>query len=151
MAGLGEASAILSVAHISLVFATKLAGFIGDYKDAGSLIKSLSDEIQATSTSLQQLGELAEKNDLYNAKFASDAQSLSQRCGKTIAKLKSILKMDDAPLDPALASKEIEITRLERLKWALQSKSRLEVPRAELGRLKMEMILHYLTLKTMKA
>ena len=151
MAGIGEASAILTVVHFGFTFASKLADFIGDYKDAGNLMKSLSDEIEATSTPLEQLGELVKQNGLQNPKAISDAASLAGRFNTTISEIRSILKMDDISLDGTSSNKETVLTKMDRLRWASLSKSKLDIPRVQLGRLKMEMMLLYLTLMTMKS
>lgn len=151
MAGVGEASAILTITQFGFTFASRLADFIGDYKDAGNLMKTISDEVEATSTPLQQLGELIKQNGLQNPKAVSDAASLARRFNITISEIRSILKMDDISLDGTSSNKETALSKRDRLRWASLSKSKLEIPRAQLGRLKMEMTLLYLTLMTMKS
>jgi hypothetical protein len=150
MAGIGEASAILAVTQLGFTFASKLTDFLGDYKEAGDLIKSLSDEVEATSSSLQNLGELAKSNGLKNPRGVSDALKLTNRCEKTITKIRTILRLENVPLDSVPTSQPTELTRLDRLRLAA-SKAKLEIPRAELGRLKSEMTLLYVTLMSFKA
>ncbi len=115
-AGIGEASAILTVTQLGFSLSSKLAEFVGDYKEAGNLMKSLSDDIEGTSTSLQQLYELAKQNGLHNPKGAETAMNFTDRCNKTISEVRSILKLDNVPLDTFSKDQETEISRLDRLR-----------------------------------
>ena len=45
MAGIGEAVSIIAAAQLGFALASTLASLIGDYKEAGNRIDSLSSEI----------------------------------------------------------------------------------------------------------
>jgi hypothetical protein len=150
MAGVAEATAILTVAQVGFSLALKLKDFLGDYKSVADLIKGLCEELDTTSSSLQNLGELAKENGLHNPKGVSDTKKLTERCQRTFSDIKVLLKLESLPDDSFSSSAEAELTRLERLKWAF-SKSKLDVPRANLSRLKLDMMLLYFTLMTFKA
>jgi chromosome segregation ATPase len=150
MSGIGEASAILTVAGAGFSLASKLKEILDDYKDAATTIERLREELEATSTSLQNLGQLAERNGLQNKNAVADTRKLTERCQRTISDIKSVLRLESVPPDPSSSNRETELTRLDRVKWVL-SKSKLEVPRAELGRLKLDIMLLYLTLMTLRA
>jgi len=150
MAGIGEASAILTVAGAGFSLASKLKEILDDYKDAAATIEKLREELEATSKSLQNLGQLAEQNGLQNKNAVADTRKLTERCQRTISDIRNLLRLESAPSDPASSNRETELTRLDRVKWVL-SKSKLEVPRAELGRLKLDIMLLYFTLMTLRA
>lgn len=150
MAGIGEASAILTVAEAGFSLASKLKDLFDDYKNAAGTIEKLREELEATSKSLQNLGEFAEQNGLHNKNAVADAKILTDRCQRTISDIKTLMRLESVPSDPASTSSEAELTRLDRVKWVF-SKSKLQVPRAELARLKLDMMLLYFTLMTYKA
>jgi chromosome segregation ATPase len=150
MSGIGEASAILTVAGAGFSLASKLKEILDDYKDAATTIERLREELEATSTSLRNLGQLAERNGLQNKNAVADTRKLTERCQRTISDIKSVLRLESVPPGPSSSNRETELTRLDRVKWVL-SKSKLEVPRAELGRLKLDIMLLYFTLMTLRA
>ena len=63
MAGIGEASAILTVAVAGFSLTSKLKHLFDDYKNADATIEKLREELEATSKSLQNLGQLAAYDD----------------------------------------------------------------------------------------
>ena len=113
MAGIGEAGAIIAIAQTGFALASKLAVFLGDYRTATDTIKSLREELERTSTTLRDLGELAEQNGLRNSRRVTDTQKLAERVDKTICDIETILKLEDVPEDAASSSHETELTRLE--------------------------------------
>jgi hypothetical protein len=147
MAGIGEASAIIAVAQLGLTLASTLASFVGDYKEAGNRMNNLSDEIQITSASLQQLGDLAKRNRLHGERGVLEATNLTERCRLVIFEIRTILKKGDRPLNPSVIDKaEIELSCYKRLKWTTYLRSRLEIPRLELSRLKTDLMLTFLSM-----
>jgi uncharacterized protein YaaN involved in tellurite resistance len=150
MAGIGEASAILTVAEAGFSLASKLKDLLDDYKNAAATIEKLREELEATSKSLQNLGQLAEQNGLHNKNAVADTKTLTERCERTISDIKNVLRVESASPDPTSSNRQTELTRLDRVKWVF-SKSKLEVPRAELARLKLDMMLLYFTLMTFRA
>jgi Fungal N-terminal domain of STAND proteins len=150
MAGIGEAAAIIALAQTGFALSSKLAGFLGDYRAAEDVIKSLREELEITSSTLQNLGELAEQNGLRNQRGVADTKRLTNRCNKTISDIKTILKLENDAPSSASSGQETELTRLDRMKVAF-SKGKIDVPRADLARLKVDMMLLYFSLMTFKA
>ena len=152
MAGIGEASAIIAVAQVGLSFAQTLVAFVGDYRDAATRISNLSDEVRVTSSCLQQLGELANQNRLYGKRGILEARSLTKRCDTVVWEIRTTLKKGDEPLDPKVIKKdEIELSCFDRLKWATWIKSKLDLPRLELERLKADLTLTFVSLMALGA
>ena len=147
MAGIGEASAILTVAEAGFSLASKLKDLLDDYKNATNVIQSLHQELQTTSSSLENLGKLAEQNGLQNQNGVSDTRAVTARCQKTISEIENLLRLESAPLNSALDNPSKEMTRSDRMKWAF-SKPKVEVLRAELAALKLDIMLLYFTLMT---
>jgi Fungal N-terminal domain of STAND proteins len=145
MSGIGEASAILTVATAGFSLASKLKEILDDYKDAAATIEKVREELEATSKSLQNLGQFAERNGLQNKNAVTDTRKLTDRCQRTISEIKIVLRLESASSDPASSNRESGLTRFDRMKWVF-AKSKLEVPRAELGRLKLDILLLYFTL-----
>ena len=146
-AGIGEAAAILAIAQLGLTLASTLSSFTGDYKEAGNRMNHLSDEIQVASSSLQQIGDLAKQNRLYGDRSVLQAANLTERCRIVIFEIRTILKKGDKTLNPtAIDKSEIDLSCYKRLKWAMYLKSRLEIPRLELARLKSDLMLVYLSM-----
>ena len=150
MAGFGEAAAILAVAQSGASLAFKLADFIRDYRTAPEVIESLRYELETTSSTLKDLGELAAQNGLRNKKGVTDTENLTKRCNRAICDIKIALKMEDIPPDSAPGNQETDLTRLDRMKLAL-SKGKVDVSRADLARLKFDMMLLYASLMTFEA
>jgi hypothetical protein len=147
MAGIGEAASIIAVAQLGFALASTLASFIGDYKEAGNRIDSLSSEIQLTSVSLQQLGDLANGNRLQGENAVLQASNLRKRCDDVLQEIRVILKRKDVTLDVKTINKEeIDISCYERWRWATYLRSRLRIPRLELGRLKIDLMLVYFSM-----
>ncbi|ERF72671.1 hypothetical protein EPUS_09261 [Endocarpon pusillum Z07020] len=147
MTGVGEASAILTVAEAGFSLASKLKDLLDDYKSATNVIQSLRQELQTTSSSLENLGKLAEQNGLQNQNGVSDTRALTARCQKTISEIENLLRLESAPLSSALDSPGREMTRSDRMKWAF-SKPKVKVLRAELAAVKLDIMLLYFTLMT---
>lgn len=152
MAGIGEASAIITVAQLGLSLASALIAFVGEYKEAESRISNLSNEIGVTSACLQRLGDLAQRKGLYGDRGALEAASLTERCRVVIFEIRTTLKKGDDPLDPKVVKKtEIEISFFDKFKWAAWSQRKLDVPRAELERLKADITLTFVSLMAVGA
>lgn len=151
MAGIGEANAILTVAQVGLQLSFALISYAGEAREVESRIRRIGDEISQTAGRLKDLGDLAQKKLLQNETAIADANRLATTCQSVILEIRTILKKSKVKLDEAAVDKEeIEITLFDRLQWPWV-KTRLEVPRAELARLKADLTLMFLSLMALGA
>ena len=143
-AGIGEASAILSIAQIGISLSKTLITYIEEVKDAPSHIERIGNEILTTSERLKDIGELVEQNPrtkVFSKEGINSAIRCSSECQKIIRDVKSVLckggwkahsrDSDNDEVDPSLFST---------FRWPF-AKIKLEVPRAELHRIKLDLSL----------
>jgi len=120
MAGIGEASAILGVAQIGLALAQTLVTIIGDYRAAADNINTLKDEVHLTSIALEQLGNLASKNQLTPGRGVLEATNLRERCRRVFWDIRTAIGKGDEPLDPDNVTKEqIDVDCFFAARWAI--------------------------------
>jgi len=99
MAGIGEASATLSVVLVGLSLVITLNTYLSDLSDARDDISSLVSDIEATLGQLRDLGKLIEKNEstkAWSEDGLRDAQKCVTDCEKIITKLRNLLKKSTA-------------------------------------------------------
>ena len=79
--GVGEASAILTVAQIGIKLSHILTNYVGELKDAQNRIRQMGSEIATTSHTLNQIGDLVKRNPLsdYPTRKAFVALNVAQR------------------------------------------------------------------------
>lgn len=146
MAGIGEASAILSVTQVGFSFAKALNTYLSDVSDASDDISSLVSDIEATLGQLRDLGKLIEKNETTKA-WTDDglrnAKKCVTDCEKIIMKLRKLLKKSTASAASDEVNRdEIDVSNFERALWPW-IKPRLEERRRELQSIKQDIMIAY--------
>ena len=144
MAGIGEAGAIINVAQIGISLSNTLIAYIGEVKDAPSRIHRIGNEVLTTSERLKDIGELVEKNSqsrILSDESIKSAVRCSSECHKIIEDVKIILcKSGWQGQSRALNEDEIDTSLFSTLRWPFL-KVKLEVPRVELQRIKIDLSL----------
>lgn len=139
MAGIGEASAILAVAHIGIGLSQTIVEFIGEAKDASSDIRRIAREICTTSERLEEIGRLIDKNSinhLFSTGGISSAIRCSRDCEEIIAQVSGVLaKGGWIPGSTALDAKDIDISLFQSVRWPFL-KAKLAGPQADLEKVK---------------
>lgn len=134
-AGIGEASAILAVAQLGISLSNSLISYIGEVRDAPFRIQRISNEVATTCERLKDIGDLVEKNqqtNIFSQEGINSAVRCSEECSKIIEDVKAVLRKggkDD--IDPSVFST---------LRWPFLKRT-LDVPRAELQRIKIDLSL----------
>ena len=101
--------------------------------------------LQATTCErLRDIGELVDKNEhtrIFNDQGISSAVRCSEECHKIIKDVRNVLRKGGwQPKKPGLAKDDIDISLFSSLRWPFLKWS-LEVPRAELQRIKIDLSL----------
>ena len=150
MAGIGEASAILSVAQIGISLSKTLITYIEDVKDAPSHIQSIGNEILTTSERLKDIGELVNQNSqtkVFSEEGINSAARSSTECQQIIKDVKNVLCKGGWQEYPKESDKdELDTSLFSSLRWPF-AKIKLEVPRAELQRIKLDLLLLFAAVK----
>lgn len=146
MAGIGEASAIISVVQVGFSLATALNSYIADVAYARDDISSLASDIEATFGQLRDLEKLIQKNETTKA-WSEDglrnAEKCVTDCGRIITKLRELLKKSTASLTSKEVNRdEIDVTKLERARWPF-IKPKLEFRQRELQSIKQDIMIAY--------
>ena len=143
-AGIGEASAILSVAQIGISLSKTLITYIEEVKDAPSHIRRIGNEILTTSERLKDIGELVERNPrtkVFREEAINSAVRCSSECQEIIRDVKSVLLKGGWKAYSKDSEKdEVDPSLLSTFRWPF-AKIKLEVPRAELHRIKLDLSL----------
>ncbi|CAO1596165.1 hypothetical protein XANCAGTX0491_000019 [Xanthoria calcicola] len=144
MAGIGEASAILAVAHIGISLSNTLIAYVSEVQDAPFRIQRVGNEILTTSERLKDIGELVETNGKTQTLSNEGVQSAvrcSADCENILNQLQGVLKKGgwQQRLDTQ-EKEEIDTSLFSSLRWPF-SKTKLEVPLAELTRVKLDLML----------
>lgn len=143
-AGIGEASAILSVAQIGINLSKALITYIEEVKDAPSHIQRIGNEILTTSERLKDIGELVNQNPqtkVFSEEGINSAVRCSSECQDIIRDVKSVLCKGGWKAYPRDSEKdEFHPSLFSTFRWPY-AKIKLEVPRAELSRIKIDLSL----------
>ena len=143
-AGIGEASAILAVAQLGISLSNSLISYIGEVQDAPFRIQRISNEVATTSERLRDIGHLVATNqerNIFSEEGISSAIRCSDECRKIIEDVKSVLRKGGWQQKPtAFDKEEIDTSLFSTLRWPFLKRS-LEVPRAELQRIKIDLSL----------
>lgn len=143
-AGIGEASAILAVAQLGISLSNTLIAYIADVKDASSRIQRVGNEILTTSERLKEIGELIDNNQrtqIFSVEGVKSARRCSNECENIITEVKAIIQKGGLHLkSDDLEKYEIDASLFSTLRWPFL-KIKLEVPRAELQRVKIDLTL----------
>ena len=143
-AGIGEASAILTVAQLGISLSNSLISYIGEVQDAPFRIQRISNEVATTSERLRDIGDLVARNqqtNIFSEEGINSAIRCSDECRKIIGDVKSVLRKGGWQQKSAAFDKEeIDTSLFSTLRWPFLKRS-LEVPRAELQRIKIDLSL----------
>ncbi|KAI4264430.1 MAG: hypothetical protein L6R42_000455 [Xanthoria sp. 1 TBL-2021] len=144
MAGIGEASAILAVAHIGISLSNTLIAYVSEVQDAPFRIQRIGNEVLTTSERLKDIGELVETNGKTQTLSNEGVQSAircSADCENILNQLQGVLKKGGWQQRSETQEKEeIDTSLFSSLRWPF-SKTKLEVPLAELTRVKLDLML----------
>ncbi|KAL8792210.1 MAG: hypothetical protein Q9195_005166 [Heterodermia aff. obscurata] len=144
MAGIGEASAILAVAQIGISLSNTIIAYVSEVQDASFRIQRIGNEILTTSERLKDIGELVDRNHqtrIFSEEGVHSAVRCSEECHKILNELQSVLgKSGWYPRGKSEDTVEIDTSLFSTLRWPF-IKTKLEVPRAELERIKLDLML----------
>lgn len=141
MAGIGEASAIIAVASLGISLSKTLIEFVGEVKDARSRIERIGNEVLTTSERLKEIGNLIERNKqtrIFSEEGISSAKRCSTDCQQIIDELKTLLLKGGSELRSETFEINASIFSAIRWPWI---RAKLEVPRAELQKVKIDLTL----------
>ena len=141
-AGLGEASAIIAVADAGLKFSSALLEYVREAREAPTRIRRIANLIETTSEQLREVGQLIQNND--RRKILSDdgvnsAQRCSDECNQILRNLRMTLCKHGWQQDSGDLQAEIDLSLFSAMQWPFV-KSKLDAPRAELDRIKLDLI-----------
>lgn len=153
-AGIGEASAILTVAQLGISLSKSLITYIEEVKGAPAHIQRIGNEILTTSERLKDIGELVSQNSqtkVFNEEGINSAVRCSTECQQIIQDLRIVLCKGGWQDHPKESDKDVVDTSLfSTLRWPF-IKIKLEVPRAELHRIKIDLSLLFSAAMVLKA
>lgn len=154
MSGVGEASAILTVAQLGISLSNTLIAYIGDVQDAPFRIQRIGNEILTTSERLKDIGELVDKNrqtHIFSQEGIHSAVRCSEECHKIIEDVTVILRKSGWQQNSTPFDKDaIDLSLFSSLRWPFL-KTKLEVPLAELRRIKIDLSLLFSSAMTLGA
>lgn len=151
MAGIGEASAIFAVAMLGISLSNSLIAYIGEVQDAPSRIQSIGNEVLTTSERLKDIGELVDKNgqtNTFSDEGVRSAIRCSEECKTILMELKRVLCKSGWSHGPD--SDEIDPSLFSTMRWPFL-KPKLEVPRTELMRIKIDLTLLFTSAMVLRA
>lgn len=154
MAGIGEASAILAVAQIGISLSNTLITYFGEVQDAPIRIQHIGNEVLITSERLKDIGELVDKNHqtrIFSDEGVLSAARCSEECKKILLELKNVLGKSGWHQQWKVEDKiEIDSSLFSTLRWPFL-RTKLEVPRAELNRIKIDLMLLFSSAMALRA
>ena len=154
MAGIGEASAILAVAHIGISLSKTLIAYVGEVQSAPSRIQRIGNEVRTTSERLKDIGELVKTNaetQTLSHEGVQSAVRCSADCQNILIQLQGVLKKGGwQQRSDTQEKEEIDISLFSSLRWAFSS-TKLEVPLTELTRVKSDLMLLFSSAMALRA
>lgn len=143
-AGIGEATTILSVAQIGISLSKTLITYIEEVKSAPSQLRRIGNEILTTSERLKDIGEIVGQNPqtkVLNEEGINSALRCSTECQQIINDVKDVV-FKGGWQDHSKESAEgtLDTSLFAALFWPF-AKVKLELPRAELHRIKLDLSL----------
>ena len=154
MAGVGEATAILEVAELGFGVSSALIDYTNEVKDAPGRIKSIGDEIKTTSKRLQEIARLVEKNSqtrLFSQEGLQNVLRCSDECYQAIGEVRFVLRKTGYQRNPVEFDRsQLDISYHTKLQWPL-IKTKLEVPRTALQRIKIDLSLLFASVMAISA
>ena len=144
MAGIGEASAIIAVAQAGISLSMVIIAYVGDVRDAPKSVSRIGNEIKSTSGRLEEIADIIKNNPttrLLLDTAVGDATRCSSECELILAQVGNLLVRGGWTKDSiGLSKDDIDASVVASLRWPFL-KSRLDTPRAELQRIKADLIL----------
>jgi hypothetical protein len=144
MAGVGEASAIITVASLGISLSNTLIAYIGEVRDPPGRIERVGNEVLTTSERLKEIGELVARNpqpNFFNHEGIKSAKSCSDECNQVIEEVRQTLQKSGwVPKSQVVEKNEIDISLFSSFRWPF-TRTKLDVPRAELQRIKIDLSL----------
>jgi hypothetical protein len=148
MAGVGEASAVITVAQLGISLSNTLVAYIGEVRDAPGRIQRVGNELLTTSKRVKDIGDLVAQNPLAQnpqTKFFShegikSAKRCSDECNQVIGEVRQLLQKGGWMPKSQVERDEIDISLFSSLRWPF-IKTKLDVPLAELQRIKIDLSL----------
>ncbi|PGH00006.1 hypothetical protein AJ80_09243 [Polytolypa hystricis UAMH7299] len=157
MVGIEQVSTILVVAQLGILLSKVLIEYLEEAQEAPSRILRISNEIQTTSERLKEVANLVDVNQrtrLFSEEGLQSALRASTECEQVIQEVRLILRKSGynkpIPTDCVIDKDEIDISHFTRIKWPFV-KPKLAVPRAELQRIKSDLILLFITVMARRA
>lgn len=154
MAGIGEAITILSVASIGISLSNTLIAYVSEVQDAQNRIQRISNEILTTSERLKEIGDLVDKNGqthTFSDEGVQSAVRCSEVCKTVLSELKSILSKGGwRQRTDGQVKDEIDTSIFSKMRWPFV-KTKLEVPRAELSKIEIDLTLLFSSAMALKA
>lgn len=153
-AGIGEASAILTVAQLGISLSNSLITYIEEVKGASLRIQRIGNEILTTSERLKDIGELISQNShtkVFSEEGVNSAVRCSTECQQIIQDVRIVLfktGWQDRSIDSG--KDEVDSSLFSSLRWPFV-KTKLEVPRAELHRIKLDLSLLFSAAMVLRA
>lgn len=144
MAGVGEASAVLSTIQIGFSLAKTLYACVGDYRSAREEITTLATDVEATLTQAQELDQLVASNgthQLLNERGLKLAEKCNHDSKQMVQKLLRLLTKAGVPErnTQAIGLNDIDVTRFGRAAWVF-FKPEVLVAKRELDSIKLTML-----------
>lgn len=145
MAGIGEASAIISVVQFGFSLATQLKNYYDDFHDAGEDITNLANSLTSVCSNAQELQKLIDKDVLehgFTPHASLDAQTCCMQTQKLADKLwKMVCKPNkgEFPKGRMVVKDDIEFNKF-RFQWPLW-KPQVEKHKAELNYLDLKIMM----------
>ena len=142
-AGIGEASAIFTVAETGFKLSSAILAYIREAREAPVRITRIANDIETTSEHLKQVGELIENNHrrkVLNEFGIRSAQRCADECSEILRTIRVIVCKHGWQQDPNGIQTEIDVSLFSAIQWPFV-KPKLTAPRAELDRIKLDLTL----------
>ena len=121
MAGIGEASAIITIAQVGINLSIKIFEFATEIRDARGAIYRIGRDICTTSERLEEVGRLIQENNktkLFSETGIASAVRCSKDCKDIIDDVNKVLaKAGWVPGSADLDKKNLDISLFETLRW----------------------------------
>ncbi|KAL8730546.1 MAG: hypothetical protein Q9166_004000 [cf. Caloplaca sp. 2 TL-2023] len=144
MTGIGEASAILTVAQLGIGLSNTLFAYISEARDASSHIERIGNEVLITSERLREIGVLVNANSqthTFSDEGVRCAVRCSEDCHAILHELKSILFKSGWSDRPDGQERDaVDLSLFSTIRWPFL-RTKLEAPRAELAKIKLDLTL----------
>ncbi len=138
MSVIGEISAIITVVELGLTFGNALLKFINEVKDAPRHMKSIAEQILFTTERLKEIYGLLENNGTTKT-FTEEAVQSALRCSSSC---ETIIKEVEFLLIKCNWGRTERLELSGAVRW-LFLKGKLQLPLAELQRIKSDLSLLY--------